>query len=136
MPAPSEPLPPPAAVSSPKPTEVARAEPVPPPAPSADPPVAVSSPEIETLLARGDELLANGDVAAARLFYQRAAEKGSAAAATAVGQTYDPNFLDQVHIRGARGDARTAGEWYSRAIAAGDRQAELRLRKLMAKPPG
>jgi outer membrane biosynthesis protein TonB len=93
------------------------------------------SPEIETLLARGDELLANGDVVAARLFYQRAAEQGSAAAATAVGQTYDPFFLDQVRVRGARGDVRAAEDWYRKAIAAGDRQAEVRLKRLIAKPP-
>ena len=99
-------------------------------------PQSASSPEIETLLARGDELLANGDVAAARLFYQRAAEQGSAAAATAVGQTYDPFFLDQVHVRGARGDVRAAEDWYRKAIAAGDRQAEVRLKRLGAKPSG
>jgi hypothetical protein len=145
----AEPAPIPAAI--PSPTPVVAAVPIPAPVPAtlstAPPPAApdqpvasqppsASSPEIETLLARGDELLANGDVVAARLFYQRAAEQGSAAAATAVGQTYDPFFLDQVHVRGARSDARAAEDWYRKAVAAGDRQAEARLKRLIAKPAG
>jgi outer membrane biosynthesis protein TonB len=100
------------------------------PAPSPNP-----NPEADALLARGDDLLATGDVAAARLFYQRAAEQGSAAAATAVGQTYDPAVLELLRVRGGRGDARMAAEWYRKAIAAGDRQAEIRLKRLLARPP-
>jgi hypothetical protein len=94
------------------------------------------NPEADALLARGDDLLATGDVAAARLFYQRAAEQGNAAAATAVGQTYDPAVLELLRVRGARGDARLAAEWYRKAIAAGDRQAEIRLKRLLARPAG
>jgi hypothetical protein len=94
------------------------------------------NPEADALLARGDDLLATGDVAAARLFYQRAAEQGNAAAATAVGQTYDPAVLELLRVRGGRGDARMAAEWYRKAIAAGDRQAEIRLKRLLARPPG
>jgi hypothetical protein len=100
------------------------------PAPAADPQQAAA------LLARGDDLLATGDVAAARLFYQRAAELGSAAAATAVGQTYDPAVLELLRVRGARGDMQLAAEWYRKAIAAGDRQAEIRLKRLLARQPG
>ena len=37
--------------------------------------------------ARGDQLLALGDVASARLFYRLAATKGSARGATAMGST-------------------------------------------------
>ncbi len=88
------------------------------------------------MLARGDDLLATGDVAAARLFYQRAAEQGNAAAATAVGQTYDPAILDLLRVRGVRGDAQLAAEWYRKAMAAGDRQAEIRLKRLLARTPG
>ena len=99
-------------------------------------PAAVSNPQADALLARGDALLATGDVAAARLFYQRAAEQGSAAAATAVGQTYDPAVLELLRVRGVRGDAQIAAEWYRKAIAAGDRQAEIRLKRLRARAPG
>jgi hypothetical protein len=122
--------PPPAAASTPveepaiEPTAVAAA-----PAPS--PPS-----EADALLARGDDLLMTGDVAAARLFYERAAEQGSAAAATAVGQTYDPGVLEVLRVRGARGDPQAAAEWYRKALAAGDRQAEIRLKRLLARSPG
>lgn len=112
------------------PAEIVASNPAPTPAPAADPRQA------DALLARGDDLLATGDVAAARLFYQRAAELGSAAAATAVGQTYDPGVLELLRVRGARGDVQVAAEWYRKAIAAGDRQAEIRLKRLLARSPG
>jgi len=35
-----------------------------------------------------------------------------------------------------RGDPKAAAEWYRKAIALGDRQAEIRLRRLEGKPPG
>jgi hypothetical protein len=104
------------------------------PATSPNPPA--DAQQAAALLARGDDLLATGDVAAARLFYQRAAEQGSASAATAVGQTYDPAVLELLRVRGARGDAQMAAEWYRKAIAAGDRQAEIRLKRLLARTPG
>lgn len=106
-------------------------------APAAAPPAStVSSQELAQLVARGDELLATGDIAAARLFYQRAAEQGSALAATAVGQTYDPIYLEQARVRGVRGDAKLAAEWYRKATAAGDPQADLRLKRLLARTGG
>jgi hypothetical protein len=90
--------------------------------------------EIAGLIARADELLGTGDVVSARLFYQRAAELGSGPAATAVGQTYDPLFLEVARVRGVRGDSQAAADWYRKAVALGDRQAEIRLRRLEAKP--
>ena len=127
-PAPAPAAPVPAPVAAP-----AAAEPT--PAAAAAPSVS-SNPQADALMARGDDLLATGDVSAARLFYQRAAEQGSAAAATAVGQTYDPAVLELLRVRGARGDAQIAAEWYRKAIAAGDRQAEIRLKRLLARTPG
>ncbi|HKF74381.1 MAG TPA: hypothetical protein VKB68_21715, partial [Stellaceae bacterium] len=112
------------------------AEPAAAPAPAASQAPSGDSQQAAALLARGDDLLATGDVAAARLFYQRAAELGSAPAATAVGQTYDPGVLEVLRVRGARGDPQTAAEWYRKAIAAGDRQAEIRLKRLLARTPG
>jgi TPR repeat protein len=121
---------------------------VPPPAPVAPAPIVsapvaaappastVSAQELAQLVARGDELLATGDIAAARLFYQRAAEQGSALAATAVGQTYDPIYLEQARVRGVRGDPKLAAEWYRKAAAAGDPQADIRLKRLLARTGG
>ncbi|MBV8591519.1 MAG: AAA family ATPase [Acetobacteraceae bacterium] len=82
------------------------------------------------LLARGSELLALGDLSGARHFYQLAAAEGSAEAAAAVGRTYDPLFLAQAGARGVQADFAKAIEWYSRATAAGDAQAEKRLQEL------
>ena len=128
------------AASDPAPAAVVAAPgvgtPAEPPPTIAAAPAANPNPEADALLARGDSLLATGDVAAARLFYQRAAEQGSAAAATAVGQTYDPAVLDLLRVRGVRGDSRLAAEWYRKAIAAGDQQAEIRLKRLLARTPG
>jgi len=125
---------PPSPVSA-APTAERTAGPTPTPTVSAVP-APNSNPEADALLARGDDLLVTGDVAAARLFYERAAEQGSAAAATAVGQTYDPAVLELLRVRGVRGDAQMAAQWYRKAIAAGDRQAEIRLKRLLARTPG
>jgi outer membrane biosynthesis protein TonB len=121
------------APAAPVPVETAVAAPAPVPNPT---PAAADTQQADALLARGDDMLATGDVSAARLFYQRAAELGSAAAATAVGQTYDPGVLELLRVRGARGDAQLAAEWYRKAIAAGDRQAEIRLKRLQARTSG
>jgi len=67
------------------------------------------------LLRRGDELFGTGDVASARLFYERAANAGEARAAMRLGQTFDPIFLDRARLRGVRGDPETALFWYRRA---------------------
>lgn len=92
--------------------------------------------DVEALIERGNQLVATGDIAAARFFYQRAAEQGSGPAATAVGKTYDPLFLEQAHVRGVRGDPAMAAEWYRKAISAGDHQAERRLKQLAGKSTG
>jgi TPR repeat protein len=95
-----------------------------------------SAQELDTLIERGNQLLATGDIAAARLFYQRAAEQGSGAGATAVGKTYDPLFLEQAHVLGARGDLVMAMQWYRKAISLGDHRAESRLKLLSGKSAG
>lgn len=109
-------------------------------APSSPPvaaaPDAVSAGEIAAMMARADELVATGDIVAARGFYERAAEQGNAPAMTAVGKTYDPLFLEEMHVRGSRGDAGKAAEWYRRAGAAGDREAGQRLKRLIARYAG
>src|SRR6185437_10206897 len=103
-----------------------------PPAPAARH-VAVPAAEFKELMARGDQMLATGDIAAARLFYQRAAEGGDAAAARQTGKTYDPLFLAEAQARGLRGDPVAAARWYRKASAGGDREADALMRRLMAK---
>jgi len=106
-----------------------------PPAPAPRAP-SLSPQEQAELITRGDQMLATGDIAAGRLFYERAAEGGSAVAATAAGRTYDPLFLNEVHARGIRGDPVAAARWYRRASAGGDRQADALMKRLMAKFAG
>jgi TPR repeat protein len=95
------------------------------------------SPEVKLLLARGDSLLRTGDFAAARLFYQRAAEQGHGAGALGVAKTYDPVFLAEAGYRTARGDPAAAARWYAQAAAAGEADATARLARLRgtAQPP-
>jgi TPR repeat protein len=90
--------------------------------------------DLEPLIGRGDELRATGDFAAARRFYELAAEQGSAAAARAVGETYDPVVLEEAHVLGVRGDVLVAANWYRKAIDGGDVEAAQLLLRLMTKP--
>jgi hypothetical protein len=135
------------------PVVIARALPMaapapPPPKPAMIPalPKAVGTParaaaaphgaELAELMARGDQMLATGDIAAARLFYERAAEGGSAAAARQAGKTYDPLFLAEARARGIRGDPVAAARWYRTASAGGDTEADALMKRLMAKYAG
>jgi TPR repeat protein len=92
-----------------------------------------TSEETAALLARGDRLLSIGDVTSARLFYERAAEGGVGLAAVRLGKTYDPVFLDRVHLRGVRADLGAALFWYRRARDLGATDAEMLLRALETK---
>lgn len=81
-------------------------------------------------LRRGDRLLELGDVAAARQFYQTAADQGSSAARVAVGKTFDPLVLEARGLRGVYADPSQAAEWYRAAHEGGEREALTRLRAL------
>jgi hypothetical protein len=87
-------------------------------------------------MSRGDEALAAGDVISARQFYELAASNGLAHAATAVGRTYDPSFLQGKAVRGAFADAEAARRWYQRAIDGGDAEARARLDNLLKVDQG
>jgi len=82
--------------------------------------------EIAQMVKRGAELMANGDVAAARLMYQRAAEAGEAVAAFALAETYDPLVLKG----GVPPDVGLARIWYERAKDLGSTMAPERLDRL------
>jgi TPR repeat protein len=95
--------------------------------PAPAPPDAV---EVAGLVRRGDVLLGTGDVASARLFYERAADAGDALAALRLGESFDPDFLHQARIWGTQGDLRTAIIWYRRARELGSAEAEILLKSL------
>ena len=93
----------------------------------------LSAEDMAALLARGDTLLSVGDVASARLFYKRAVDAGGGLAAIRLGATFDPLFLDRVHLRGVRGDPGAALFWYRRARDLGAPDAEVLLKALEAE---
>jgi len=92
-----------------------------------------SAGELAALLARGDVLFSKGDLLAARLFYERAADGGDGQAALKLGETFDPVFLDRAHLPGARGDWSMALSWYRRARDLGVTEAEIMLKSLETK---
>jgi hypothetical protein len=86
--------------------------------------------EIALLIERGRALFEAGDVAAARLFFRRAANAGDAAAAVAMGATYDPDILGKRFIRGIEPDAQEARTWYEKARALGSPEGPRRIEML------
>jgi hypothetical protein len=136
-PATQAPPPPPApAVEAPR---AAAAETAPPPAAIAPPAPAKSAstpadPSAgQALRALGDERLRQGDIASARLFYERAADAGNARAALMMGGTYDASFLERLGVLGMQGDPAQAASWYRRARELGEPEADTRLQTLPQK---
>jgi hypothetical protein len=84
-------------------------------------------------LKRGNEELAEGRVAPARLLYERAAEMGLAQAAMALAATYDASELSHPHLRNVLPDPAEAKRWYERAAALGAADAGARLQRLGSK---
>jgi hypothetical protein len=71
--------------------------------------------DVAALTARGDDRLRVGDVASARLYYERAADAGGGPAALRMAATFDPTFLSQIGARSMAGDPTKARYWYRRA---------------------
>jgi hypothetical protein len=95
---------------------------------SADP--QLSPAQVAALVARGDAYLSAGDIASARLYYERAADVGNGGAALRLGATFDPAFLAQAGVRGAPGDPARASSWYRRAYELGETAAGEHLKNL------
>jgi hypothetical protein len=81
---------------------------------------------------KGDEHLAQGGVAQARLFYERAAEVGLPEAAMALAATYDAAELGRLGVLGLQPDRNAARRWYERARQLGAVEADQRLSRLGA----
>ena len=99
---------------------------------AAPPKPALSAQEIADLVERGRVLFESGDVAAARLFFRRAASAGDAAAALAMGATYDPDVLAKRFVRGIGADLEEARTWYEKARELGSPEGPRRLETLLA----
>lgn len=85
---------------------------------------------INLLLQQGEQFVASGDVVTARQVYRKAAEAGNAAAALALGATYDPVVLAKIGVRGLGADIEKARSWYEKAKAFGSPDAPRRLEML------
>jgi hypothetical protein len=91
---------------------------------------ALTAPEIAALITRGRAYFEAGDVAAARLVFRRAANAGDAAAAVAMGATYDPAVLASRFVRGMGADVEEARTWYERARELGSPEGPRRIEML------
>jgi hypothetical protein len=76
---------------------------------------AVAPGEFATLRRRGNEFMANGVIAAARLVFQPAAEACDTDAAFALAAAYDPMMLRKLGSRALAPDTATARAWYETA---------------------
>jgi TPR repeat protein len=85
---------------------------------------------IRLLMQQGAQFVAAGDLVTARLVYQRAAESGDAAAALALGATFDPAVLAKIGVRGMGADIEKARSWYEKAKQFGSPEAPRRLELL------
>jgi rare lipoprotein A (peptidoglycan hydrolase) len=97
--------------------------------------------EIAMFRRRGEELVLAGDIIAARLLLQRAAEDRDAGAALALGATYDPIVLERgatydpivlerLGVYALAADITTARTWYEKAKEFGSAEAPRRLELL------
>ena len=89
--------------------------------------------EIADLVRRGEAFVATGDLAAARLLLQRAAEAGDARAALTLAGTYDPIVLEKLGLMGFASDIGMARRWYERAREFGSAEALRRLEMLASR---
>jgi TPR repeat protein len=89
--------------------------------------------EIAASLRRGNDLIASGDIAAARLVLRRAANAGDAHAAMTLAGTYDPVILEKLGVHGFVPDVAMARVWYEKAKKFGSAEAPQRLELLANK---
>ena len=85
---------------------------------------------LAALMTRAKSLLALGDIAAARLLLERAANAQDATAAFLLAQTYDPAVLGVRDTRSITPDPVMARDWYRKAVSFGSADAQQRLIQL------
>ena len=123
------------------PSATGRMDPATPPAPSppgtaplpADPPTDVMAEprtDGDRQIELGERQLAQGNIAAAREYFLRAAENGSPRGALLLAQTYDGDMLARLRVVGVKPNPIEARRWYQRALELGAPEAAERLRRL------
>jgi TPR repeat protein len=88
---------------------------------------ALEASDVKPLIDRGARFFETGDVVAARLFFNRAANAGDPTAAFALGATYDPAVLKSHGILGVAADLEKARMWYDIAGKLGSPEGLSRL---------
>jgi hypothetical protein len=86
--------------------------------------------EAQQLIRRAEQLLASGDIAAARLILQRMAEANEQRAALLLASTYDPLVLEKLRVYAFAADVPKARSWYEKAREMGSPEASHRLELL------
>lgn len=86
----------------------------------------------ERLLAQAATLLGRGDISGARLYLTLGLRSGSARATALLAETYDPDRLAALQVRGLRGDPETASALYRQAQGTPERPN----RDLATRDPG
>lgn len=86
--------------------------------------------ELAALLKRANGLLAIGDITAARLLLERAADAEAAEAALMLATTYDPLVVGTHDMRSITPDPASARLWYQKAAQLGSSDARRRLSQL------
>ncbi len=95
---------------------------------AAEPPKSPEQDEVEArLIPRARALLDQGNIGAARIVLELAAEKNIAQATFMLAETYDPAVLSAWGAYGTRGEATKARELYAKAQRSGIREAKERL---------
>jgi TPR repeat protein len=92
--------------------------------------VSLSADEIGSMLRRGRDLIAAGDIASGRLMLTHVAEAGNAEAAFLLAGTYDAAVLAKLRVVGVQPDPAKARAWYARAADQGSLEARQRLQAL------
>jgi hypothetical protein len=119
------PIPPPSSETErSQPTAVA---PTPAAAPEPQAAVSLTRDEIASLLKRGQELIAAGDIASARLILTLLAEAGDAKASFILAGTFDAAVSANLRVLGVQPDPAKANAWYARAAKQGSSEAAARL---------
>ena len=120
-----DPIPPPSFETARSPATVA--EPTPAAAPEPQAAVSLTRDEIASLLKRGKDLIAAGDIASARLILTHLAEAGDAEASFILAGTYDAAVSANLRVVGVQPDPAKANAWYARAAKQGSSEAARRL---------
>ena len=81
-------------------------------------------------LIEGRELIAKGDIEAARRLLQQGAVEGNPQHLMALAETFDPNMLAAWSARGATADVLRARALYQSALLQGESKARQRLEAL------